>query len=104
MPLCAHIGEEVAALMAPKLVAKVNGLAAPAEVASVPQTMLPLLSVSSASEQLVIVVLIVPVLEIAKSVVVADAVELPIANRVLAVSPLLAWIESLANGDEVPTP
>ena len=45
-----------------------------------------------------------PVLETEKSVVVALAVEEPIAKRILFVSPLLAWTESFANGVEVPTP
>lgn len=45
-----------------------------------------------------------PVLEMEKSVVVAEAVEEPIAKSVCAVSPLLVWIESLAYGEVEPTP
>jgi hypothetical protein len=45
-----------------------------------------------------------PVLEIAKSVVVADAVDEPIAKRVVLVEPLFVCIESAAYGDVVPTP
>ena len=46
----------------------------------------------------------VPVLLTLNSVVVALAVELPIAKSVELVSPLLAWMESLANGEVVPMP
>ena len=42
--------------------------------------------------------------EILNSVVVADAVEDPIANKVVAVSPALVWIANFANGDDEPTP
>jgi hypothetical protein len=45
-----------------------------------------------------------PLLLTLNSVVVALAVEEAIENRFLFVSPLLAWIESLANGEVVPTP
>ena len=45
-----------------------------------------------------------PVFEIEKSVVVALAVEEPTANRVVAVSPLLPWMESFAQGVVVPMP
>ena len=45
-----------------------------------------------------------PVLRTVRSVVVAEAVDEPIAKSVVAVSPLLLWIESLAYGDEVPIP
>ncbi len=45
-----------------------------------------------------------PVFETEKSVVVAVAVEEPIAKSVVAVSPLLAEMENLANGELVPTP
>src|SRR6266404_5572873 len=48
--------------------------------------------------------LMTPLFVIEKRVVVELAVELPIANKVVAVSPLLVWIENLANGDEVPMP
>src|SRR5581483_9409823 len=45
-----------------------------------------------------------PVFEMLNSVVVALAVEEPIANNVFAVSPLLVWIANFANGELVPTP
>src|SRR4051812_32039711 len=45
-----------------------------------------------------------PVFDIEKSVEVEFAVEEPIAKSVVAVSPLFAAIENLANGDEVHTP
>ena len=45
-----------------------------------------------------------PVFEIEKRVVVAEAVEEPIAKSVVLVEPLLAWIENLAHGDEEATP
>jgi len=45
-----------------------------------------------------------PIFDTEKSVVVADAVEDPIANSVVAVSPLLAATENLANGELVPRP
>ena len=45
-----------------------------------------------------------PVLDIEKSVVVADAVEEPIAKSVVLVEPLFAWIERLANGEVVLMP
>ena len=45
-----------------------------------------------------------PVFDIAKSVVVADAVDEPIAKSVVFVSPLFAWSESFANGEVVPRP
>ena len=45
-----------------------------------------------------------PVFETLNSVVVADCVDEPMANNVVAVSPLLVWIESFANGDVVPMP
>lgn len=50
------------------------------------------------------VVVTAPVLEMLKSVEVAEAVEEPIAKRVVLVSPLLEWMPNLANGEEVPTP
>jgi len=45
-----------------------------------------------------------PVLLTLNKVEVADAVEDPMANSVVAVSPLLVWIANLANGELVPTP
>src|SRR6185437_8926715 len=45
-----------------------------------------------------------PVFDTEKSVVVAEAVEEPIANKVVLVSPLLAWIANLLNGEVVATP
>ncbi len=63
----------------------------------------PLLSVFSIEEGIWKSV-VEPVLLTLKSVVVADAVELPMAKSVVAVSPLLALIENLANGDVEPTP
>ncbi len=45
-----------------------------------------------------------PVLSILNRVVVADAVDEPMAKRVSLVSPLLAWIERSAKGVEVPRP
>ena len=45
-----------------------------------------------------------PVLSIEKSVVVALAVEEPIANRIVLVEPLFAWTESFAHGEEDATP
>ena len=45
-----------------------------------------------------------PVLETEKSVVVAVAVEEPIAKRVVAVEPLFACTANFANGEEVATP
>lgn len=49
-------------------------------------------------------IVVVPVLLTLKSVVVEFAVEEPIANRILLVSPLLACTESRAKGDVEPTP
>src|SRR4051812_4950884 len=46
----------------------------------------------------------VPVFDIEKSVVVADCVEEPMAKSVVAVEPLLAWMERFANGVVVPRP
>ena len=45
-----------------------------------------------------------PVFEIENNVEVAEAVEEPIAKRVVAVSPLLACTESFAKGVVVPMP
>jgi len=45
-----------------------------------------------------------PILLTLNSVVVAEAVEEPIAKSILSVSPLLAWIETLANGEDDPKP
>jgi len=45
-----------------------------------------------------------PALETEKSVVVAEAVDEPMAKRVVAVSPLLVWMANLANGEVVPRP
>ena len=45
-----------------------------------------------------------PVLETEKSVVVADAVDDAMANRVVFVSPLLAWMVNLLHGEVVPMP
>src|SRR3989338_3283926 len=45
-----------------------------------------------------------PVLSIENNVVVALAVEEPMAKRVALVSPFWAWSENLANGEVVPTP
>src|SRR3989344_4333861 len=45
-----------------------------------------------------------PVFKILKRVVVADAVLEATAKSAVLVSPLNAWIESLANGVVVPTP
>ena len=59
------------------------------------------LVVRSAEARLVVMA---PVLETEKSVEVAEAVDEPMAKRVVAVSPLLVCIESLAYGDEVPIP
>jgi len=49
-------------------------------------------------------IVVEPVLEMEKRVVVALWVEEPTAKSALLVSPLLAWTENLANGEEVPTP
>ena len=45
-----------------------------------------------------------PVLEMEKSVEVADWVDEPIAKSVLLVSPLFAWMERRAKGEVVPMP
>src|SRR3989338_1937861 len=45
-----------------------------------------------------------PVFETEKSVAEAEAVVEPMAKSVVLVSPLLLWIENLANGELVPTP
>ena len=94
----------------PKLLAQVNGLA-PAEVWSTAQPNAPLAHVSTLPLlQLVrkapnsLVVEAAPVLSIEKSVVVADAVDEPIAKRVVLVSPLFACIAKRAKGVEVPMP
>ena len=95
------------AAVEPKVVG-VNQLPTPSPVpVTVPQTMLPDASVVSA-----LVVLhepkrpsvVVPVFDTEKSVEVAEAVDEPMAKRVVAVSPLLAAIENLANGELVPIP
>ena len=65
--------------------------------------MVPLLSVLSSDEESWKSV-VEPVFDIEKIVEVADAVEEPMAKSVVAVSPLLVAIESLANGEEVPMP
>ena len=44
-----------------------------------------------------------PTLFIKNSVVVAEAVDEPIANKLVIVSPLLAWIENFANDEVEPT-
>src|SRR6185437_4301220 len=46
----------------------------------------------------------IPVLSIEKSVVVAAAVDEPMAKSVVAVSPLFDWIANFANGVDVPMP
>lgn len=46
---------------------------------------------------------IAPWLLIENRVVVAEAVDDPIVNRFRFVSPLFAWIENLASGDDEPT-
>src|SRR4051812_10471586 len=45
-----------------------------------------------------------PVLLILNRVVVALAVDEPIAKRVVLVEPLFAWMPNVANGDDVPIP
>jgi hypothetical protein len=52
----------------------------------------------------VLAMLTSPVLETLKSVVVAEAVEEPMAKSVLFVLPLNACTESFANGEVVPMP
>ena len=47
---------------------------------------------------------VLPVFETESKVVVAEAVDEPIAKSVVAVSPLFECIESFAYGDEVPIP
>jgi hypothetical protein len=49
-----------------------------------------------------LLIVVEPVLSTEKSVVVADAVDEPMAKRVVLVPPLLAWIDERANGDVVP--
>ena len=48
--------------------------------------------------------MLLPVFATEKSVVVAEAVEEPIAKSVVAVSPLFVCMENFAYGDEVPMP
>lgn len=49
-------------------------------------------------------IVVEPVLSMLKSVVVAEAVDEPMAKRVVAVSPLLVWMPNLANGVVEPMP
>ena len=55
-------------------------------------------------ETVAAVSVVLPVFATEKSVVVAEAVEEPIAKRLVLVSPLLVCIESLAYGEDVPMP
>ena len=115
IPLLAQRAEVVAAAVTPKFSSQVKGLP-PALVASVPQESLPLVSALTSQEaalrpETIIPVedavprsVEVPVLSTRKRVVVADAVDDPMAKRVVLVSPLLAWRESLPHGVEEPTP
>ena len=49
-------------------------------------------------------IVVVPLFEMEKSVVVEFCVEEPIAKSVVRVEPLLAWIEESANGEVEATP
>lgn len=96
------------AFVAPKVVG-VNQVPTPSPVAvTVPQTIVPFASVVRTFEPEQApkfeASVVEPVFEIEKSVVVPVAVDEPIAKRVWLVSPLLAAIENLANGEVEPMP